>query len=75
MQGTRAATKPDDPRVVILGAGFGGLSAAKKLSRAKVPFTLIDQRNYHLFQPLLYQVAMAAPVSPSDVATPIRSLP
>lgn len=61
-------------RVVILGGGFGGLNAAKKLANRKgVHVTLIDRRNHHLFQPLLYQVAMAA-LSPADIAAPIRSL-
>tara|TARA_R110000868_G_scaffold124422_1_gene328977 strand:- start:528 stop:1799 length:1272 start_codon:yes stop_codon:yes gene_type:complete len=62
----------DTPRVVILGAGFGGLTAARALSRAKASVTLIDAQNYHLFQPLLYQVATAT-LSPADIATPIRS--
>ena len=61
------------PRVVIVGAGFGGLSAAMALRREKVQVTLIDRRNYHLFQPLLYQVATAA-LSPADIAQPIRSI-
>ncbi|MEX1155449.1 NAD(P)/FAD-dependent oxidoreductase [Parvibaculum sp.] len=60
------------PRVVILGAGFGGLMAAKSLGRAPVDVTLIDRQNYHLFQPLLYQVATAT-LSPADIAVPIRS--
>ena len=60
-------------RVVIIGAGFGGLSAAKALARADVDITLIDRHNYHLFQPLLYQVATAA-LSPADIASPIRSV-
>ncbi|QEX17474.1 NADH dehydrogenase [Hypericibacter terrae] len=60
-------------RVVILGAGFGGLSAAKTLAKAPVDVTVIDRRNYHLFQPLLYQVATAG-LSPSDVAAPIRAI-
>ncbi|MFN0193926.1 MAG: NAD(P)/FAD-dependent oxidoreductase [Aestuariivirga sp.] len=60
-------------RVVILGAGFGGLNAALALRRAPVDVTLIDQRNYHLFQPLLYQVATAA-LSPAQIATPIRKI-
>ncbi len=60
-------------RVVILGAGFGGISAAQKLARADVAITVIDRRNYHLFQPLLYQVA-TADLSPADVAWPIRSI-
>ena len=60
-------------RVVIVGAGFGGLTAAKRLAGQPVDVTIIDQRNYHLFQPLLYQVATAA-LSPADVAWPIRSI-
>ncbi|MGZ5854395.1 MAG: NAD(P)/FAD-dependent oxidoreductase, partial [Xanthobacteraceae bacterium] len=65
---------PNSPRrVVIIGAGFGGLSAARALASADVEITLIDQHNYHLFQPLLYQVATAA-LSPSDIAAPIRSI-
>lgn len=61
------------PRVVIVGAGFGGLSCAAALSRARVAVTLIDRANYHLFQPLLYQVATAS-LSPGDVAAPVRPL-
>jgi NADH:ubiquinone reductase (H+-translocating) len=61
------------PRVVIIGAGFGGLTAAKALRSAPVEITLIDRRNFHLFQPLLYQVATAA-LSPNDIAWPIRSV-
>jgi glycine/D-amino acid oxidase-like deaminating enzyme len=61
------------PRVVIIGAGFAGLSAAKALAKAAVDVTVIDRRNYHLFQPLLYQVATAG-LSPADVATPIRGI-
>ncbi|MEO8627201.1 MAG: FAD-dependent oxidoreductase [Betaproteobacteria bacterium] len=61
------------PRVVIVGAGFGGLSCAARLARAQVRVTLIDRHNYHLFQPLLYQVATAG-LSPGDIATPIRGL-
>lgn len=61
------------PHVVILGGGFGGLAAAKALRRAPVDVTLIDQRNHHLFQPLLYQVATAA-LNPSDIAVPIRQI-
>ena len=59
--------------VVILGAGFGGLYAARALRRAPVRVTVIDSRNHHLFQPLLYQVATAA-LNPSDIAAPIRSI-
>jgi NADH dehydrogenase len=61
------------PRVVIIGAGFGGLAAAKRLAGQPVDVVLIDKRNYHLFQPLLYQVA-TADLSPADVAWPIRSI-
>jgi NADH dehydrogenase FAD-containing subunit len=69
-------TRPSDPtlpRVVILGAGFGGLAAARALARTPAAVTVIDRRNYHLFQPLLYQVATAA-LSPADIAWPIRSI-
>jgi NADH dehydrogenase len=61
------------PRVVILGGGFGGLNAARALRRAPVRITLVDRRNHHLFQPLLYQVATAA-LSPADIAYPIRAI-
>src|SRR5213596_2779786 len=61
------------PRVVIVGAGFGGLEAAKKLACKDVFVTVIDRTNYHLFQPLLYQVATAA-LSPADIAAPVRSV-
>lgn len=61
------------PHVVIIGGGFGGLNAAKALAEAPVRVTLIDRTNHHLFQPLLYQVAMAG-LSPADIATPIRSI-
>lgn len=61
------------PRVLIVGAGFAGLAAAKALRRAAVDVTLIDRNNHHLFQPLLYQVATAA-LSPGDVSYPIRSI-
>lgn len=67
------ARGPQRPRVVILGAGFGGLSAAKALKNAPCDVVVIDRRNYHLFQPLLYQVATAA-LSPADIASPIRSI-
>jgi NADH dehydrogenase len=63
----------DWPHVVIVGGGFGGLKAAKVLGKAKVRVTLIDRRNHHLFQPLLYQVATAA-LNPSDIAHPIRAV-
>src|SRR5437667_7767599 len=61
------------PRVVILGGGFGGLYTARALKHAPAQITIIDRRNFHLFQPLLYQVATAA-LNPSDIAYPIRSV-
>jgi NADH dehydrogenase FAD-containing subunit len=61
------------PRVVIVGAGFAGLSAARELARHDVEIVLIDKQNHHLFQPLLYQVATAG-LSPADIAQPIRSI-
>ena len=63
----------DHPRVVIIGAGFGGLEAAKALKRATAEVTVIDRQNHHCFQPLLYQVATAA-LSPADIAWPIRHI-
>ena len=59
------------PHIVILGGGFGGLDAARALAGAPVRVTLLDRHNYHLFQPLLYQVATAS-LSPGDIASPIR---
>jgi len=59
------------PRVLIVGAGFGGLYAARSLARQPVSVTVVDRRNHHVFQPLLYQVATAA-LSPGDIASPIR---
>jgi NADH dehydrogenase len=61
------------PHVVILGAGFGGITAAQSLAHADVRVTIVDRRNHHLFQPLLYQVAMAG-LSPADIASPVRSV-
>jgi NADH:ubiquinone reductase (H+-translocating) len=61
------------PHVVVIGGGFGGLSAAKQLAKAPVRVTLVDRRNHHLFQPLLYQVATAA-LAPADIAYPIRGV-
>jgi NADH:ubiquinone reductase (H+-translocating) len=61
------------PRVVVVGAGFGGLAAVRVLRRQPVTVTWIDRRNHHLFQPLLYQVATAA-LSPADIATPVREI-
>jgi NADH dehydrogenase len=65
--------KAQKPHVVIVGSGFGGLEAAKKLARGNVRVTVIDRTNYHLFQPLLYQVATAA-LSPADIAAPVRGV-
>lgn len=67
------ATGPRKPRVVIIGGGFGGLHAARALSRLPVSVTVIDRRNHHLFQPLLYQVALAV-LSPAEIAQPIRGI-
>jgi NADH dehydrogenase len=66
-------TAEHKPRVVIVGGGFGGLSAAKGLADAPFDVTLIDRNNHHLFQPLLYQVATAG-LSPADIASPIRGI-
>ena len=60
-------------RVVIIGAGFGGLAAAKKLEKCDVEVTIVDQHNYHTFLPLLYQVATAG-LNPADVGYPVRGL-
>ena len=62
-----------DPRIVIVGAGFGGLSTAKALAGKPFDVTVIDRHNYHLFQPLLYQVATAS-LSPAEIASPIRGI-
>jgi NADH dehydrogenase len=66
-----AQTNQSQPHVVIVGGGFGGLYAAKALGKAPVKVTLIDKRNFHLFQPLLYQVATGS-LSPADIASPLR---
>src|SRR3954466_14838211 len=68
-----AEARADKPHVVIIGGGFGGLEAAKKLACENVHLIVIDRTNYHLFQPLLYQVATAA-LSPADIAAPIRAI-
>ena len=60
-------------RVVIVGGGFAGINAARRLGRHRIDVLLLDRRNHHLFQPLLYQVAMAG-LSPADIAAPIRSM-
>src|SRR6516165_1956268 len=70
---TSIDTASPRPRVVIIGAGFGGLSAAKQLARAPFDVTIVDRHNYHLFQPLLYQVATAG-LSPGDIASPTRGI-
>ena len=70
---TPIASTQARPRIVIIGAGFGGLSAAKQLVRAPFDVTVVDRHNYHLFQPLLYQVATAG-LSPADIASPIRGI-
>src|SRR5271154_1384939 len=64
---------PNQPRkrVVIVGAGFGGLTAARRIARLRVQVTVIDRKNHHTFQPLLYQVATAG-LSPGEIAAPIR---
>src|SRR4029077_15949025 len=69
--GAEMAMTADRPRVVIIGGGFGGLDAARALKNAPVRVTVVDRHNYHLFQPLLYQVATAS-LSPGDIASPIR---
>ncbi|MBV8404866.1 MAG: NAD(P)/FAD-dependent oxidoreductase [Gammaproteobacteria bacterium] len=73
MQGQRVSQGSGQPRVVIVGCGFGGLFAARALRRANAEVLVIDRNNYHLFQPLLYQVASAA-LAPADIAQPIRTI-
>jgi NADH dehydrogenase len=68
-----APSPPSPHRVVIVGGGFGGLNAARYLAQAPVEVTLVDRRNFHLFQPLLYQVA-AGELSPANIAAPLRSI-
>ena len=70
---TQEAGETRVPRVVIVGGGFGGLYAAQRLGRAPVEVTLLDRRNFHLFQPLLYQVATGG-LSPADIASPLRAV-
>jgi NADH dehydrogenase len=69
----RGEARPGVPHVVLIGGGFAGLAAARALARAPVRLTIVDRRNHHLFQPLLYQVATAA-LNPSDIAAPIRGI-
>jgi NADH:ubiquinone reductase (H+-translocating) len=64
---------PASARIIIVGCGFGGLFAARALKRAPADVLVIDRNNYHLFQPLLYQVASAA-LAPADIAQPIRTI-
>ncbi len=69
----QSGTAGEEPRIVIVGAGFAGLACAKALGKARARVTVIDRNNYHLFIPLLYQVATAA-LSPADIAEPIRKI-
>ena len=74
MASSASASTEAPKRVVIVGGGFAGLAAARGLARERgVRVTLIDRRNHHMFQPLLYQVAMAG-LSPAEIAAPIRTL-
>ena len=68
-----ATTQSRRPRVVIVGGGFAGLHAARGLAHLPVDVTVMDRRNHHMFQPLLYQVALAV-LSPADIAQPIRTI-
>src|SRR6266508_3564203 len=70
---TPAADAANPPHVVIVGGGFGGLNAAQELAKGPVRVTVVDRHNYHLFQPLLYQVATAG-LSPGEIASPIRAI-
>src|SRR5215831_4585401 len=73
--GTPAPARRSPERVVIVGGGFAGLNAARELRKAgdRVAVTLVDRRNHHLFQPLLYQVATGS-LSPGEIAQPLRSI-
>ncbi len=73
MRADAAGRRGERPKVVIVGGGFAGIHAARALKDMNVSVTLIDRRNHHLFQPLLYQVALAV-LSPADIAQPIRSI-
>jgi NADH dehydrogenase len=70
---TKAEVRHDKSRIVIVGGGFGGIAAAKALRHCDAEVLVIDRRNHHIFQPLLYQVATAV-LAPSEVAAPIRQL-
>ena len=67
-------SSPGRVRIVIVGCGFGGLFAAKALRRTPAEVLVIDRNNYHLFRPLLYQVASAALAAPADIAQPVRTI-
>src|SRR6266404_2278797 len=73
MKGQQIEVNMPQPRIIIVGAGFGGLAAAKALKKTKAEVVVIDRTNHHLFQPLLYQVATSV-LTPSQIATPIRSI-
>src|ERR1700758_4756116 len=68
-----AITSKSTPRVVVVGAGFGGLNVVKGLLHERVQITIVDRKNHHTFQPLLYQVATAG-LSPAEIAAPIRTI-
>jgi NADH:ubiquinone reductase (H+-translocating) len=73
LPGRTTEPSPERPRVVVVGGGFAGLQAVRRLRRAPVEVTLIDRRNFHLFQPLVYQVATGA-LSPGEIASPLRAI-
>ncbi len=73
VRGNAVKSEVGRPKVVIVGGGFGGLSAAKALAGGPVDVTLVDRKNHHTFQPLLYQVATAS-LSPADISAPIRTI-